>query len=116
MKTDLEIVEELLIEIKRPERADDLINFQKIECCDLIGMHHTLGQYIRNKYQLWANQIDSRHPDDRSIHIICLFWQYLNPEKPLTGYSRNKLEQEDYQYAVAPFNKGPDGKPIWIKT
>ena len=53
---------------------------------DLSSFHHSLGRYIRNKFELWGNgilfnnlkSIGLIHPDDMSSVIIESYWSYYN--------------------------------------
>lgn len=64
---------------------DDIIYLSLIDECDIIGLHHTLGQNIRNYLGLWERYKDSEeHPDDVSYQMIVELCEYL----------RNKKEQK----------------------
>lgn len=56
---------------------------------NLITLHHTLGQDIRNNYDLWFNQplciefekyVGSAHPDDISMYIIEKVWNNIQED------------------------------------
>lgn len=81
---------------------DDIKEWQKMPKSDLIMLHHSLGQYIRNHYKLWEREnpltsvwvIDNEsgnetyikdgvdchpnHPDQMSFSIIENVWDRLN--------------------------------------
>lgn len=61
--------------------------FKAMKKSDLISLHHSLGQHIRNVFQLWKikwkpkveNGIDMSpdHPDEISMRIIEAAWKRL---------------------------------------
>ncbi len=70
---------------------EDMKTFRETEYDDLIMWHHTLGQWIRNRFYLWRNKWESPmlqwfeknmpdldHPDDMSQHMIEKYWIKLN--------------------------------------
>lgn len=68
---------------------EDVSELLKMQIDDLIGLHHTLGQDIRNNFDLWYNEslcnefekeIGFSHPDDISNYIIEEVWQNLQDE------------------------------------
>lgn len=69
---------------------DEVFNIKMIRKENLISLHHNVGQWIRNKYKLWApdnpltegyNIDSSKHPDDISFKIIEEVWEYFNESK-----------------------------------
>jgi hypothetical protein len=86
--------DEIVIDLIQTIDQEDKDILAKMPKDDLISLHHTLGQYIRNMYQLWEptcpltagadpteDTEDSRHPDDVSFKIIEAFWTKLNEDK-----------------------------------
>lgn len=106
-----EIVDDLKSTIKRK----DLIYIKNLIKDDLITLHHSLGQDIRNNYKLWEQpwipQIGNmhgydvdhspEHPDIRSMSIIELLWEDLqNIEYP--------TEEGYYKMYIATLDEAPD--------
>ena len=65
----------------------EVINIRLLRKEDLIGLHHSFGQWIRNNYKLWAPdnpltegyQTDpSKHPDEVSQKLIEEIWSHFN--------------------------------------
>lgn len=68
---------------------EDISELLKASKEELINLHHTLGQEIRNNFDLWFNEplckefekeIGFNHPDDISQYIIEEVWQNLQDE------------------------------------
>lgn len=98
---DAQIVEKLFEEINSSGKEDDLKYFQNVDCQDLIGLHRGFGTYLRNRFNLWQLvEGDSRHPDTRSMEIISLLWQKINPSKEFTGYCKPDLKQVKVETTV----------------
>jgi uncharacterized pyridoxamine 5'-phosphate oxidase family protein len=81
--TEQEIVEHLFLYVLTEEAKRA---FRKIDDKqDLIGLHATMGKWIRNKYNLWneQNPIVSKdpkspnHPDQISMRIIVTIWERM---------------------------------------
>lgn len=82
-----EIVKDLQKEISEVWSDEDKISFFLTEYNDnsLVMYHHSLGQYIRNKYKLWTfpwepeliDGVDHSpyHPDNISMTIIQEVWK-----------------------------------------
>lgn len=69
--------------------VEDISELLRTQMEDLISLHHTLGQDIRNNYDLWFNEplclefekyIGYNHPDDISMYIIEQVWTKLQEE------------------------------------
>lgn len=107
-----EIVDDLKSNMKRK----DLIYIKNLDKDDLITLHHSLGQDIRNTYKLWSrNWIPSKHevvngilidvspdhPDQLSMTIIEELWKDLqNIEYP--------TEEGYYKMYIATLDEAPD--------
>jgi len=56
--------------------SDELKLFINSDEDDLIGLHHSMGRYIRNEYKLWTDEgkeefgVHFMHPDELSQGII----------------------------------------------
>jgi hypothetical protein len=84
-----------LTEILSKEQQADILKMSKD---DLALLHHGLGQWIRNNWDLWKGgplkehmiSLGFIHPDDMSGSLIREFWNRLN----------NKVSEleEDIQY------------------
>ena len=70
-----EMVECVLGEFSQQDR-DDMGALKKDE---LIHLHHTTGQDIRNAFGLWLedNPHVTGHPDDTSMEVMELIWKQL---------------------------------------
>lgn len=78
-----EIVEDLLVKLTKEDRNYIATCTEQL----LILLHHTFGQFIRNKYHLWhpdnpltkgcESGTDPRHPDNLSQDIIVDVWERL---------------------------------------
>lgn len=73
------------------ELVPEDITFIKQNEDNVILLHHSLGQYLRNKWGLWEDHSDLKtyfqelglfHPDDMSGLILRSFHRHLN-NKPL---------------------------------
>jgi len=68
---------------------EDLNAIKEISEDDLIGVHMSLGQGIRNSMGLWGNNkallrscgSEEMHPDDASSAIVKFLWLKLRHEK-----------------------------------
>ena len=69
--------------------ATEVINIRLLRKEDLIGLHHSFGQWIRNNYKLWSpdNPLTSgyetnpdKHPDVISQKLIEEIWSHFNEE------------------------------------
>lgn len=72
-----EIIDDLLKNQLKPEQIKE---FQAIPEDDLIMLHHSFGQWIRNHYLLWDPEnphIGNKHPDDVSQAIIEKMWKMV---------------------------------------
>ena len=71
------IAKEVYDEIMETWTGDDLRRFFTCNPRDLVQYHHTLGRYIRNKYDLWGTNMpeNGQHPDDYSMEVIELVWR-----------------------------------------
>ena len=76
MTVDL-IAKEVYDEIMDTWTGHDLRRFFSSSPRDLILYHHSLGQYIRNKYDMWGKNKPPNgiHPDDYSMEVIELVWR-----------------------------------------
>lgn len=72
-----EIVESLFVVI-----TDLKATFAEMEEADLIRLHHTFGQAIRNSYGLWERtpHEGSDHPDEVSMRIMTKIWKRCRGE------------------------------------
>lgn len=69
--------------------AEEISELLGMQLDDLIDLHHTLGQDIRNNYDLWFNgslclefqkHTGYDHPDDISMYIIEQVWTKLQED------------------------------------
>lgn len=60
--------EGIVEEVKGLMISDELIHFITASEDELYGYHHTLGQYIRNKYGLWEEGSVEKYSDDIFLH------------------------------------------------
>lgn len=69
--------------------VEEVSELLRMQMEDLVDLHHTLGQDIRNNYDLWYNEplclefekhIGYSHPDDISMYIIEQVWTNLQEE------------------------------------
>ena len=61
---------------------DDIIYLSLIDECDIIGLHHTLGQNIRNHFNMWKHYKEGdEHPDDISYQMIIELCEFLRNKK-----------------------------------
>lgn len=63
----------LLEDIKeKMTESGELQKFLNTSVDDMIGLHMSLGMYIRNEYKLWENYNEETdmHPDDASWEMI----------------------------------------------
>lgn len=66
---------EIVKELKRDGALEYFIN---MDTSDLINLHHSLGQWIRNQW-LWKKWEDGdKHPDDESFEMIQNLHKKLN--------------------------------------
>jgi hypothetical protein len=80
--------------------AEDRAEFQRMSRHDLIMLHHGLGQWIRNNWELWKGGalqdhmkgLGFVHADDMSQAIITEYWNRLN-SKP------SEIEKQVQEYA-----------------
>lgn len=94
-----EIVLDLCLNVSKEDR-----NWIKVmKTSDLIGLHHTVGQYIRNTYGLWhpnqpmviKDDLGDGHPDGISMIILEKFHAYLNnPDEQAYQDAMSILTQE----------------------
>ena len=84
-----DMVKEVYNEMCENANPKELEMFTESTKDDLIEYHHTMGRYIRNKYELWKNpwtpETDSNgvdcspnHPDSVSMKVIEDVWRYIN--------------------------------------
>lgn len=87
-------VDEMITDLIATVSREDKMLIAEMKEDDLIQLHHTLGQHIRNTYNLWHDQCpltnpehhaesgvpesESMHPDDVSFRVIVQFWTKLN--------------------------------------
>lgn len=114
--TDQEIVNDLLNILSKKE-LDILKNHDRNH---LIEFHRTLGNYIRNKYDLWyihwepvlIDGVDHscNHPDQRSMDIIECLYNKLNSVKPeSTDESLDMNKPKSYlKLYIATLDDAPD--------
>lgn len=84
-KTFEEIKAEIVADVSKDlEEKQAICSYKKEE---LINLHHSLGQWIRNTYKLWHEenpltqgyQTDStKHPDEISQKLIEEVWSHFN--------------------------------------
>lgn len=82
---DIELIVQDLIDFTG---KDILEGIKVMKKADLIGLHHSLGRYIRNSYRLWelkwephlVEGVDhsDEHPDAISMKIIYRLHEKLN--------------------------------------
>lgn len=80
----------------------DIIEIKGMTREQLYRLHHSLGRWIRNNWNLWTegplkdhmNNLGLHHPDDMSGLIIESFWHYLRKE-PLE-VARQIQEYKDF--------------------
>lgn len=69
---------------------EEVLNLKAVKKEDLIGLHHTAGQWIRNNYKLWSPENpltqgyetdESKHPDEVSFKLLTEVWEYFNEYK-----------------------------------
>lgn len=93
MKSKEEIAQEVHTRLLKEwsKKEQDLFFFGPyVDQISLIQYHHNLGQYIRNKYNLWETKwtpelvngvdISVNHPDAISQEIIKMIWK-MGPKK-----------------------------------
>lgn len=70
-----EMVDCVLNEFSQQDRTD----YTALKKDELIHLHHTTGQDIRNAFGLWLedNPNVPGHPDDTSMEIMELIWERL---------------------------------------
>jgi hypothetical protein len=75
--------DQIVHDITENSTQDEMESWLEIAFDDLIELHHTTGQAIRNEYRLWDAENPhnkNRHPDDRSMEIIKRVWQVYNAD------------------------------------
>jgi hypothetical protein len=79
-------MEECMTALVERLSKEDQADILKMSKNDLAMLHHSLGQWIRNAWDLWKDgglkehmsSLGFKHPDDMSQAIIVEFWNRLN--------------------------------------
>ena len=79
-------IDECMVALVEHLSAKDQAAILKMSKNDLSMLHHGLGQWIRNTWDLWKegalkehmSSLGFKHPDDMSQAIIVEFWNRLN--------------------------------------
>lgn len=79
-------IDECMIELTKLLSKEDLAEILKMSANEVGRMHHSLGQWIRNNWDLWKGgelkahmeSLGFIHPDDMSNSILMEFWNRLN--------------------------------------
>lgn len=79
-------IEECMVTLTEVLTLENQAEILKMSKDDLILLHHGLGQWIRNNWDLWKGgslkdhmvSLGFSHPDDMSQSIIVEFWNRLN--------------------------------------
>lgn len=85
--------QEIIKDLFQTLSTEDLNFIKQHDKSEMINLHHSLGQMIRNKYKLWSvswepdldeNMIDYSpdHPDARSAYIVECIYDQLNSIQP----------------------------------
>jgi hypothetical protein len=93
---------EIVIDLCEELSKEDREYIKTIDSKDLILLHHTVGQYIRNTYGLWhpnnplivEGDLGDGHPDGISFTIIKEFHKYLNNKSDAYADAMSILNQE----------------------
>lgn len=102
---EYEIVGDLLLHTLTDEDKQQLMEYEQQE---LIQLHSSLGQGIRNYYRLWepdnpyvdsANPVSGKHPDDISFRVIEKAWAILHGV-PYVSKRPSIVDNEDGTYTV----------------
>jgi hypothetical protein len=94
-------LEECFQVLKEDLCTEDLNLLTEMREDQLARLHHTLGRWIRNNWDLWQggplseyfNKLGLHHADDMSGVIIDSFWRHLHG-KPLNIPQQVKVYQE----------------------
>jgi hypothetical protein len=79
-------IDECMIALTEVLGKEDQEEIVKMAKDDLITLHHGLGRWIRNNWDLWAGgslkdhmtSLGFMHPDDMSQSIIVEYWNRMN--------------------------------------
>lgn len=103
-----EIVDDL---INRQLDAADQAEIKQIAERDLVLYHHSMGQFIRNFYELWnpnnphtllnyqemledhgghSVDVNPKHPDNVSMEVIKRLWERLTSVQPTTPVEQHR--------------------------
>ena len=79
-------IEEAMKSLMETLSIEDQVSLTRMTEDETYGLHHSLGQWIRNNWGLWAGgplkvhmeSLGFIHPDDMSGSIIREFWVRMN--------------------------------------
>ena len=82
---------------------EELVKITQMEEGDLIGLHRSLGMWIRNNFGLWKGnktllqEAGKRDPDDASQVIVTSLWRSLTPTRgPIWAVPAQKSKRSAY--------------------
>jgi hypothetical protein len=94
-------LDECFIALKEMLPPEDIQVFSEMKINEIARLHHGLGRWIRNNWDLWQGgalaeyfkSLGLSHPDDMSGLILESFWHHLRNE-PLDIAAQIKAYQE----------------------
>lgn len=83
LKQDIpETIDQAVDYLNKKISLEDRIYLSTLKENELIRLHHSLGRFIRNNFNLWKGgkllkETGKIHPDDGSMVILKKFWESL---------------------------------------